>query len=155
MAIHKWYSRNLVDGTGNYVTDWNGPKEELSDIAEYNDLDLFERLTLKGTVYRSTNASNLNTVLENGIDRLDTLNGSKMFWASPFAYKCVEHGGDRKLIMAYDGSKVVRTTEEERMQPNVEKEFRQEGYAHIYKFLTDPLDALLEVILIEPENKNE
>jgi hypothetical protein len=152
VLIHKWKSRRLIDGTGPYQTSWEGyDKENLLEIASYNDRELFRSLTLKRAVYRATHTSQLDTILENGIDRIDTLNGSKMFWASPFDYKCVEYGGDRKAIMAYDGSKVSLPTEQERMQPGVEKEFQMSGYQHIFKFLTNPLDALIAVILIEPE----
>ena len=151
IPVHKWKSKNLVDGTGSFVTIWReGEKENLSDISKYNNRELYEDLILSGAVYRSAPVSKLDTILEKGIDRTDTLKTSKMFWASLFAHKCVEYGGDRKAIMAYDGSKVVHTTEEERIQPDVEKEFQCEGYQHIYRFLVNPLDALTAVILIEP-----
>jgi hypothetical protein len=153
VPIYRWKSRRLVDGTGPHRTSWQGNnKENLSEIASYNDPVLYRALLIRGAVYRTTHASKLDTILEHGIDRTDTLKGSKMFWATPFDYKCVEHGGDRKAIMAYDGSKVAITDENERMQQGVEREFQCRGYQHIYKFLTDPLDALMAVILIEPEN---
>jgi hypothetical protein len=152
IEVHRWKSKNLEDGTGSINTSWVNGRETLFNIGFYNDRSFIGDLISRNPVYRGTNYSDskLKTILSYGIDRIDTLSTSKMFWGSSSHSECLKHGGDRKLIMAYDPYNVTRTTGEERIEDGVEEEFRYNGNAPIYKFLTDPLEALIAVISIEP-----